>query len=55
MKFQNKTTYDRKALETLNQTVSRSKAGRSAKSNQILMSILPLALFGSGFYIFREQ
>lgn len=55
MKFQNKTTYNRKTLEKLNQTVSRAKAGRAGKSNQVLMSILPLALFGSGFYIFREQ
>ena len=55
MKFQNKTTYDRKTLEKLNQTVRLSMNPKAGKSNKILMSILPLALFGSGFYIFREQ
>lgn len=55
MKFQNKTTYDRKTLETLNRAVRLSMNPKAGKSNKILLSILPLALFGSGFYIFREQ
>ena len=55
MKFLNKTIYDRKTLEKLNQTVSWSVNKRGSKANQILSALLPLALFGSGFYLFREQ
>lgn len=55
MKFLNKTIYSRKALEKLNQTVSWALTGRSKPLIRLLGMFIPLAIFGSGLYLFREQ
>ena len=55
MKFLNKTIYNRKALEKLNLTVNWALTGRSKPLIRVLGMMIPLAIFGSGLYLFREH
>ena len=55
MKFQNKTIYDRRTLEKMNQTVNWAVTKKANVMNRTLVMVIPLAIFGSGFYLMRSS
>ena len=55
MKFQNKTIYDRHTLEKLNQSVNWMLTNKARPVNRILSMVIPLAILGSGFYVYQSS
>jgi len=55
IRFQNKTVYDRRTLEKLNQTANWAATKKDKPMNRILSMVLPLTFLGSGVYIVQSH